>query len=490
MRNSLIFKLMGAFLLLILISGLVISVSTAVSTRHAFDQYSSTNRKAWSLRMASNLADFYAVSNSWQGVDKILLAEFSDSSHNPGGMNMMGKGRKDNTDTDQPFIMGGMLDDSGQQILLMDEDANVLFDSWNELTGTQESISVWQSGTPIIVDEKQVGSFLVMSNTPGIGTAAGEFLESVTHSIIASVLTGVIIAIILGAVLFNQITAPLRQLKKAAVEVGNGNFKQRVSIKSHDEFSDVGNSFNQMAESLEQAEDSRQHYMADIAHELRTPLTAIQGTIEAMQDKILPLDDEQLGILHNQTILLNRLVNDLRLLSLVETGHLKLDMSRVKLDELIQQIIDSIKPLTNPKKLILDINVQKDLPEWKIDKDRFTQILNNLLTNAIRYTPDGGSITVQAEYIFAAKKLEIVVRDTGTGIDIDDLPYVFDRFYRADKSRTRLSGGAGLGLAIVKRLVEAHGGQISVKSPVFNREGQPGFGTEFTITLPEIQQNL
>ncbi len=262
-----------------------------------------------------------------------------------------------------------------------------------------------------------------------------------------------IIAIILGACFLTD-PAPLRQLKKAAVEVGNGNFKQRVSIKSHDEFSDVGNSFNQMAESLEQAEDSRQHYMADIAHELRTPLTAIQGTIEAMQDKILPLDDEQLGILHNQTILLNRLVNDLRLLSLVETGHLKLDMSRVKLDELIQQIIDSIKPLTNPKKLILDINVQKDLPEWKIDKDRFTQILNNLLTNAIRYTPDGGSITVQAEYIFAAKKLEIVVRDTGTGIDIDDLPYVFDRFYRADKSRTRLSGGAGLGLAIVKRLVK------------------------------------
>ncbi len=175
--------------------------------------------------------------------------------------------------------------------------------------------------------------------------------------------------------LFNR-SSSITQLKKAAVEVGNGNFKQRVSIKSHDEFSDVGNSFNQMAESLEQAEDSRQHYMADIAHELRTPLTAIQGTIEAMQDKILPLDDEQLGILHNQTILLNRLVNDLRLLSLVETGHLKLDMSRVKLDELIQQIIDSIKPLTNPKKLILDINVQKDLPEWKIDKDRFTQILN------------------------------------------------------------------------------------------------------------------
>ncbi len=129
--------------------------------------------------MASNLADFYAVSNSWQGVDKILLAEFSDSSHNPGGMNMMGKGRKDNTDTDQPFIMGGMLDDSGQQILLMDEDANVLFDSWNELTGTQESISVWQSGTPIIVDEKQVGSFLVMSNTPEIGTER-RISESVT----------------------------------------------------------------------------------------------------------------------------------------------------------------------------------------------------------------------------------------------------------------------------------------------------------------------
>jgi signal transduction histidine kinase len=483
MRNSLILKLMGAFLLLIFISTLVISVSTAVTTRHAFDQYSTTNRKAWSQRLAANLADFYATSNSWQGVDDILLSEFNNNARNPGYGIMMGKGRKDSMGMNNSLAMAGMMGDSSERLMLLDENGIILFDSMNELTGTPSSIEEINSGTQIMVNDKQVGTVLVTSDSPRAGTPAGEFLDSVNHSIVLSVLAGGIIAIILGAILFNQITSPLRKLKKAAVEVGNGNFKQRVSINSHDEFSDVGNSFNQMAESLENAEDSRQHYMADIAHELRTPLTAIQGTIEAMQDKILPLDEEQLGILHSQTTLLNRLINDLRILSMAETGHLKLDMTRVKPEEMIQQIVDSIKSLSNPKNIRLETDIEKNLPEWQLDKDRFAQILNNLLTNAIRYTPEGGLITISANFLNDRNQMEIRVTDSGIGISTEDLPKQNDRFYRADKSRARLSGGAGLGLAIVKRLVEAHGGQISVKSPVFYGDADYGYGTQFTISL-------
>ncbi len=288
----------------------------------------------------------------------------------------------------------------------------------------------------------------------------------------------------MGALLFNQITSPLRQLKKAAVEVGNGNFKQRVSINSRDEFSDVGKSFNQMAESLEKSEEARQHYMADIAHELRTPLTAIQGTVEAMQDKILPLDEEQLDILHNQTTLLNRLVNDLRLLSLAETGHLKLDKTLVNPGDLTRQIVEGLKPLAAPKNITLETVIQDDIPEWKLDPDRFAQVLNNLLGNAIRYTPENGRISVHVDHQSPLNELQIRVTDSGTGIAPEDLAYVFDRFYRADKSRARLSGGAGLGLAIVKRLVEAHSGNISVKSPVSKDENGMGFGTEFLIHFP------
>ncbi len=272
-------------------------------------------------------------------------------------------------------------------------------------------------------------------------------------------------------------TSPLRQLKKAADAVGIGNFKERVSIHSRDEFADVGRSFNQMAESLEKAEENRLHYMADIAHELRTPLTAIQGTIEAMQDKILPLDEEQLDNLHSQTDLLNRLVNDLRLLSMAETGHLKLDLKRVNPGELIRQTLESMKPLAAQKKITLQLDILKDLPECLLDTDRFAQIINNLLSNAIRYTPEGGTIT--AKLASLQNTLELSITDTGSGIPAEDLPHVFDRFYRADRSRSRASGGAGLGLAIVKHLVEAHGGRITVTSPV-----DSSHGTRFEIRIP------
>jgi signal transduction histidine kinase len=233
-----------------------------------------------------------------------------------------------------------------------------------------------------------------------------------------------------------------------------------------------------MAESLEKVEEARLHYMADIAHELRTPLTAIQGTVEAMQDKILPLDDEQLDNLHSQTDLLNRLVNDLRLLSLAETGHLKLVKNLASPLTLTRSAMDGLKPLAVQKGITLELLAPEDLPECLLDTDRCTQILNNLLSNAIRYTSEGGTISVSLSE--QDDELVMAVADTGTGIPAQDLPHVFDRFYRADRSRARASGGAGLGLAIVKQLAEAHRGRVSVQSPV----EETGTGTRFEVRLP------
>lgn len=487
MRISLRLKIMTAFFFLIFISTLVISQSVSQATNNAFNQYSTSNRNAWGRRLAIDLAKYYAANNSsWQGIDTILADYSLNDPRRMGSGNMMGKGNQENNDDTPAMLMAGMMNDSEQRIVLVDENNRVIFDSSGEETGAHIPTKETESGIPILVNEYQAGTLLMFSGSPQAGSPAAIFIDSVKHSILHSVLAGAIIALILGGFLFNQITAPLGKLKKAAFEVGKGNFNHRVDIKSHDELAEVGNSFNLMVERLEKAQISRQRYMADIAHELRTPLTAIQGTIEAMQDKILPLDEEQLNILHNQTTLLNRLVNDLRLLSIAEAGQLKLDKTPQNTADLTTRIVDSLKPLAAAKGIVLDTEIADNLPACQVDKDRFAQILNNLLSNALRYTPEGGSITVSARAVPANRSIEIAITDSGSGIEAVDLPFVFDRFYRADASRARMSGGSGLGLAIVRQLVEAHDGQIFVKSPVFGEQEQKGYGTRFVITLPAV----
>ncbi|BCY19035.1 two-component sensor histidine kinase [Leptolinea sp. HRD-7] len=472
MRNSLIIKLMGAFLLLIIVSALIISIPTMLTTKSAFDQYSNTNRQNWSTRLAGTLVDYYETNGSWDGIDTLLASTLSTRPNSKPGM--FGK----ENDGMRHSMSMGMMGNDDQHVILADQNAVILFDSSGEHTGKYLPEEDRKKGITLLSGSNPIGTLIVSKDTIGKGTPAAAFLTSVNRSIVASVIVSLMIAIILGGVLFNQVTSPLRQLKKAADAVGTGNFKERVSIHSNDEFADVGRSFNQMAESLEKAEENRLHYMADIAHELRTPLTAIQGTIEAMQDKILPLDEEQLDNLHSQTILLNRLVNDLRLLSLAETGHLKLDLKYINPGELTRQTLESMKLLAGQKSITIKVDIQDGLPECKLDSDRYAQIINNLLSNAIRYTPEKGTITVKLSS--STGNLELSIIDTGSGIPPEDLPFVFDRFYRADRSRSRASGGAGLGLAIVKHLVEAHGGRISVISPVEDT----GYGTRFDIQLP------
>jgi two-component system sensor histidine kinase BaeS len=260
---------------------------------------------------------------------------------------------------------------------------------------------------------------------------------------------------------------------------------QRVAIHSHDEFGDLGKTFNQMAASLSEAETQRKHLVADVAHELRTPLAAIQGTLEGMQDGVLALDEEQVTALYSETMLLNRLVGDLRLLSLAEAGQLKLEKQPADLAGLIKQAVEGIKPQASQKEITLDADIPAGLPPISVDTDRITQVMNNLIGNALRYTPQAGNITIKAGQLHGeSRSIQISVTDSGPGIDPGALPYVFDRFYRADVSRSRESGGSGLGLAIVKQLIEAHGGTVKALSPVFNGDGGKSYGTQIIFTLP------
>jgi signal transduction histidine kinase len=483
-RNSLIFKLLGAFLLVIAIGALVISWMTSQATQKAFTLYTTRSGQVWAQQLAPVLADYYAQNGSWQGVDAVLASGISGLGG--GSMGMGGQGRGQGTGMQGAGSgMGGLM---GQRFVLADAAGLVISDTQNELVGQKLTTGDLQNGAAVLVDAVQVGTLIVTpSGFASAGTPAGEFLASVNCSIITSAFIASLIALLVGALLFIQITAPIRQLKKAAAAIANGDLNQRVAVHSRDELGELGANFNRMAENLAKVETQRRHLAADVAHELRTPLAAVQATLEGMQDGVLPVDEEQVRILYAQTLHLNRLVSDMSLLSTVEAGELKLERQPTDLATLLRQAVERLQGQSAQKEITLELQVQADLPWVLADPDRITQVLNNLVGNALRYTPQNGKIILSASRSSAAAgMIEATVTDTGSGIDPADLPYVFDRFYRADRSRTRASGGSGLGLAIVRQLVEAHGGRVSAASPVFSGEGKQVYGTRMSFTLPAV----
>ncbi|NJD58518.1 MAG: HAMP domain-containing protein [Anaerolineae bacterium] len=375
---------------------------------------------------------------------------------------------------------------ANQRVILADENGIVINDSSNELLGHELSAAELSNGAPVLVDGTLVGTVLVTpNNIAGANTPAGQYLASVNQSIIISAIIAGIISLVLGAALFFYVTAPLRQLNKAAGAISRGDLSQRVDIRSKDELGELSQTFNQMAENLDRAEIQRKRLIADVAHELRTPIAVMQANLEAMLDGVLPLDEEQVAALLNETLSLKRLVGDLRLLSLVESGELKLEKQLIEVDALIRELVDRINVQVHENGVLLELDMADNLPAVMVDPGRITQVLNNLLGNALRYAAQGGKIMVSAQKSPESPGfIKVSVTDTGSGIDPADLPHIFDRFYRADQSRAHASGGSGLGLAIVKQLVEAHGGKVSVSSPIFSKGDQPGYGTRFTFTLP------
>jgi signal transduction histidine kinase len=445
MKNSWLFKLLGAFLLVVAVGGLVISVLTSKATQSAFTLYTTRSGKIWAERLAPVLAEFYSQNNNWQGVDVVIQENYGvRGSTNGSGNGMMGQGHgmAGNGQFSGQEMMGAL----GQRFILTDDQGTVVFDSLNQLVNTELTPSEMNKGTAVLVNEMQVGTILITpGDYSGADNLATEFFSSVKQAIISSALIASVIAVLLGTLLFIQITAPMRKLRKAAAAISNGDLDQRVDIKGKDEFAELGSTFNQMAENLSLAEIQRQHLMADVAHELRTPLTAIQGTLEAMQDGVLPIDKEQMDALYSETLLLNRLIGDLRLLSLAEASQLKLELVETEPAKLVQQVVDRAQPQARLKNIHLETKLQPNLPKLMLDPDRITQVLNNLINNSLRYTPQDGTILVEAAQQNSLSQLVITISDTGPGITPEDLPFVFDRFYRVDKSRSRARCRSGLG---------------------------------------------
>jgi signal transduction histidine kinase len=298
---------------------------------------------------------------------------------------------------------------------------------------------------------------------------------SINRSLLLGGCVAIGIALLLTFVLSRRMMSPVGVLSKAARQLGHGDLSQRVRLQGESEVTALAQAFNSMAADLEYAEQLRRNMVADVAHELRTPLSNIQGYLEAIRDGVVEPDAAAIRSLNEEASLLSRLVNELQELSLAEAGELKLVYQPEDITNLVRQAVTPWQPQLTAGEISLSLELPDDLPLVNIDWQRVNEVLHNILENAVAHTHKGGTIKVAASQ--KGKWVEVRVSDTGEGIPAEDLPHIFERFYRVDKSRARATGGSGLGLTIAKRLIEAHGGAITVQSKL-------GEGSRFSFTLP------
>ena len=423
---------------------------------------------------ADSLGDFYAAhGNSWSGIDQRLDGPpFAGPN---GG-----------------FVYYTLADTSGRIVASSDQ----------RQVGQQADAGLTKRGVAVEVNGQRVGTFFVRSgpiNMPDTSPPARRPKDFFWPILRSFLIAGLALAsgLLLLAVFFAQrLSRPLRNITRAAQQLAGGQLDVQVGRAPIREVDELTQAFNAMARSLEQADRQRRQMTADIAHELRTPLTIIKGRLEGLQDGVYSPTTEEVDRLLGETALLERLIEDLRLLALAEAGQLPLYRELLTPLDLLESTRAAFAGQAAERGVALQIEASGDLPQIDADPQRMSQVLANLVANALRYTPSGGSIILSATHetkddrrktiddtnglqpiVDRRSSIVFQVRDTGKGIAAEDLPHVFDRFYRADRSRARGSGGAGLGLAITRQIVAAHGGSIWATS-------EPGQGTTISIALP------
>jgi signal transduction histidine kinase len=362
------------------------------------------------------------------------------------------------------------------RVVLADLDGTVYADSSSLLIDQQINTELSKPFAAFLIEGHPILAYAEPIDTPQLEQAQRQFTSSVNRSLLLAILTAGLVAVLFTILLSKSILRPVEALIFAARRMENGDLTQRVEISAHGELGELANAFNAMADGLERLEKLRRNMVSDVAHELRTPLSNIRGYLEAAMDGLIEPTSDWIDSLHEEALLLSQLVDDLQELALAEAGQLVLSSERIFLPELVGKITNGLRPKIREKQLSLEMNFPDDLEPVYGDYRRLGQVVSNLLNNAIRYTPQGGRILISARQL--TDRIELQVQDTGIGIAPEHLPFVFERFYRADASRARTTGGAGLGLAIVKQLIQAQGGDVGVDS-------QPGKGTTFTLTLPK-----
>ncbi|MEN9936110.1 MAG: hypothetical protein RLZZ387_2689 [Chloroflexota bacterium] len=493
--RSLTVKLTLAFLLVGMLGALLVAALVGQRTRSEFDRFLSERDQT---ALVEVLGDHYARRGSWNGIRLVLAS------------------------TSSPDI-------PRRGVVLVDAQRIVVIGSGPLQPGERVLSEALVGSTPVVVDGQVAGYVMPLLprewNRTGAQPADLLFLQRVAWASVVSAGIAALAALVLGGLLARGLTRPVRELTAATQAMARGELDQRVAVRSRDEIGGLAESFNRMSADLARASQLRKQMTADLAHDLRTPLTILRGYAEGLQDGRLQGTAGVYQVMHGEVQHLQRLVEDLRVLSLADAGELPLSRRAVDPVALLERTALAYVVEAEQRGVALRVEAAAQLPSVHVDTDRMTQVLNNLVSNALRHTPEGGTITLSAEgHVLSAESQQraptllsrsgsagegsspqprgrpaspgvsrkrstqhsalsaqhavlLRVSDTGCGIDPDALPFVFERFYRADASRHREeSAGSGLGLAISRAIVEAHGGQIGVESAA-------GQGTTFTITL-------
>jgi two-component system sensor histidine kinase BaeS len=445
--RSLGLKLTLAFLLVGLVGAILMAFFVWRNTQRRFDEFM-VDRDRFSF--VTVLAGYYATNGSWVGVEEVF--------------------ERDGLQVPEP-------DSRHATLVLMDAKGDVVFSTGDKQV-IQEAVQYTRErGVPIMVDGTVVGWLraVPVAARPRPGSPEASFLADTTRAILYSAGGALAIALLLAILLARTLSRPIRELTLATGALARGELGQQVSVRTQDELGQLSASFNQMSADLARARDFRRQMTADIAHELRTPMSLILGYTESLSDSKLPPTQETFDIIHDEAQHLSRMIDDLRTLSLADAGELPLTRRPIDVRALLERVMLAHLPEAQQQGVSIQVEAPPDLPPLEVDPGRMAQVLENLVSNALWYTPEGGQIVLSAEAKDGAINLR--VKDNGTGIAADDLPFVFDRFYRADKSRQRQGNRSGLGLAIAKSIVEAHRGSLSVESSL-------GKGSTFAVALP------
>ena len=440
-------KLILAFLLVSIISSGIIVLFTRVATNREFEKFVSDRYKT---ELVAELGKYYQQNQTWNGIEK-AFKQF---------------GRESNDhDYDRPLFFS-----------IADPNGKIVVAGTGRNLGEVLSAEELSHCSPIQVESQTVG-VLLLAASPDRNPMEDEFLRRLNGSIFLSAVGTIIVALFLGILLSRSITRPIRELTKATHAMADGNLNQNVNVRSRDEIGELAESFNKMSSDLSRSFNLRKQMTADIAHELRTPLSLIIGHAEGVHDGVLEPNHENFEIIREEAERLEHLVNDLRTLSLADAGELSVEFQPVDINNLMSDVYTHYNSPFNQQRITLNLKPAPVILKANLDPSRFTQVLNNILGNALRYTPANGVVDMETKQVEG--KIQISIQDNGEGVTPEEAAHLFDRFYRADEARNRNDGGSGLGLAIAKSIVEMHKGRIWAES-------EKGKGLKIVIELPNV----
>ncbi len=447
--RSLSFKLTLAFLIVSLAGVGLVAVLIWQFTSNAFNRFLLDRGQ---VDYVNAVTAYYQTYGSWSGVDTAQL------------QTNVGPQQEQQGNGHQPPPPFALADQSG----------TVIVSGGQFHSGDSVSSATLKRGVAITVNGQVVGTVLATGNPPSRNPTEQNYIVRTNEALVVAALGSGAIALVLGIFLARSITRPVRELTTAAHAMAKGQLKQQVPVRSQDELGELTMTFNYMSADLEHSNQLRRQMTADIAHDLRTPLTVITGYLESLRDGVLKPTPERFEVLYSEARHLQRLVEDLRTLSLADAGELSLNRQPVPPLALIEQAVATFRYQADKCKVHLSASCEPGVPDIVVDPERIEQVLGNLISNALRYTSEGGEIKLAAAK--QAQGVALIIQDNGDGIEPEVLPHVFDRFYRGDEARQ--DGGSGLGLAIAKAMVELHGGKITALS------AGKGQGSTFTIFIP------